>query len=535
MSGWAFAGSVLLRESDLGRYVIKNLNSDSVFGDILASLNGNFAVVVSSRTSVFIGADAVRSIPVFFCIDGNVLTISDDIHLLLKASYKIDRDSAIEYLSAGYVTGAHTLFSNVSGLQAGECVTWNLTSGSFDADRYYSYTCSYDSDISPSELCEKLDKVLTDVFGRLINSIDGNQIIVPLSGGLDSRLMVATLKKFGYDNVMCYSYGVPGNKESVLSSQISEKAGYPWIQIPYSPNLWRETASNEEFREYQTFAANGGSFPHHDDWPAVSILRQNPKISKGAIFVPGHTGDFISGDHLKHLFDPFVWDGHPHDIKGALVQKHYSLWRDFVRLRNVRNILEHRMNEILDCFPRQTDEDAARMYEYWEWQERQSKSIINSVRVYEFFGFSWRIPYWDQAFMEFWKPIPISLKMRKYLYRRYVNTYDKLDLFVEDEPLSTWIRESHSSHRPRRLKRRIFDLATRMPMVMNMFERYKMYKKHLREWEKHPLGEAQAYGKIRYLLSNSGKRHVQALGLKDFLLHEYCIDMSELKRPVNRR
>ena len=137
--------------------------------------------------------------------------------------------------------------------------------------------------------------------------------------------------------------------------------------------------------------------------------------------------------------------------------------------------------------------------------------------------------------MEFWKTVTIPLKMRQHLYKSYLSSYDLVDLFTKDVPLPIWDPSKEVPIPPRRFKKKLFDLATRMPMVMNMFERYKMYKKHLREWEKHPLGEAQAYGKIRYLLSNSGKRHVQALGLKDFLLHEYCIDMSELKRPVNRR
>jgi len=51
-----------------------------------------------------------------------------------------------------------------------------------------------------------------------------------------------------------------------------------------------------------------------------------------------------------------------------------------------------------------------------DWQERQAKFIVNSVRVYEFWGYEWRIPLWDNQLMDFFSGVPLKLRLEKKLY-----------------------------------------------------------------------------------------------------------------------
>lgn len=79
-----------------------------------------------------------------------------------------------------------------------------------------------------------------------------------------------------------------------------------------------------------------------------------------------------------------------------------------------------------------TPEDMANAFECWEWQERQAKFIVNSCRVYEFWGYDWRIPLWDSEMMDFWSRVPIELRIGKRLY----------DVFLR----STLFKEFHLLH-----------------------------------------------------------------------------------------
>ena len=75
--------------------------------------------------------------------------------------------------------------------------------------------------------------------------------------------------------------------------------------------------------------------------------------------------------------------------------------------------------------------DLANIFENWEWKERQSKFIINSCRVYEFYGFEWRLPLWDLEFINYWSRIPLEMRENKKLYKEYLLNSNYKNLFSD--------------------------------------------------------------------------------------------------------
>ena len=527
VTGWAAAGDAILSHESLGRYIIDRVKAAASFPDVMGELNGNFAAIVGGPGLVHLGVDLVRSIPLFYRVSRAGVMVSDDIRTLRQEGDAIDQDSAIEYATAGFVTGPHTIFQEVTGLQAGESVSWEPGRAGPKSRRYYQYICSFDEGSSVEDLCEALDEVFVGAFKRFIESLNGRQVALALSAGVDSRVVASMLKRLGYDNVLCYCYGVPGNRQLPRSRMVAETLGYRWIHTPYSRDMWIETLRSAEMREYWGFSSNGVSFPHYDDWPAVRMLRERREVSDDAVFVTGSTGDFISGKHLKYLFDP-RYHHDPSDFDGAMIKKHYSMWDDLVTATVVREAIYGRIGEALHGFQRETEEELARMYEYWEWQERQAKHIVNAVRIYEFFGYSWGIPLWDRALVDFWKPIPMPLKFDQYLYLKYVSTYDPMGLFQDAAPAGSWSRDRVAEQMTRSRRRHIYEALRRVRPLKPLLNRYIKYRKHLHEYQSHPLGEALAYGKLRYLLMDPSKRHAQALNLNEFLRYQYGMEPAQV-------
>lgn len=528
VTGWAFADNMFLQGSSLSRYIGNKINSSHLFSDILHDLNGNFAVVVEETDGIHIGVDAVRSIPLFYRQDRDTLYVSDDIRLIQRDNDTINPDSLIEFATAGYVTGPHTLFYEISGLQSGECVLWPATDESLQVQRYYKYICTYDEDSSVEDLCEMFDEVVVNAFKRIIETLEGRQVVVPLSGGLDSRLIASMLKRLGYDNVVCLSYGIPGNHESMQSQKAAEKLEFRWAQVPYSANMLKAMINSDEMPDYKTFAANHVSLPHIDDWPAVNMLCRHAEFNDDMVFMPGHTGDFICGSHLKYVFNPATHED-PYDFNEAMIKKHYSLWENLITKDHIRNVVEQRLDEALEKFPRNTHNDLASMYEYWEWQERQAKYIINSIRVYDFFGFSWRIPLWDRGIMDFWKRIPISLKMNSYLYRSYLAYHDPTGVFQEEMPKAIWSREQVIA-RQQNIRGRLKKIIQSTPVLSQIFTRYQKISRHYQTYKFHPLGFPHVCSAFRYICLEPSKRQVMSLLLKNFLKDEYGMEFSDLYR-----
>ena len=59
----------------------------------------------------------------------------------------------------------------------------------------------------------------------------------------------------------------------------------------------------------------------------------------------------------------------------------------------------------------------AEIVEWFEWQERQAKFIANNVRGYEFLGLRWRLPFWDKDLVEWWRSVPLSLRIGRGLFQ----------------------------------------------------------------------------------------------------------------------
>lgn len=528
-TGWATAGDGSRGGDELARLVAHALDVAPTFAEAIRTLDGNFAVIAETQGRTEIAVDSVRSIPIVYRSNGTQLIVSDDLRLLDGTSTVLDAESVAEYATAGYVTGSHTLFEGIVALQSGECLTWDAGAAEPASERHIEYRCTYDNPASVDELCEQADAAFSKAFLRVIESVRGRQIVLPLSGGLDSRLVAWMLHRHGYDNVLCYTYGLPGNREAQRASAVADALRFKWIPVPYSGDLWKRELSSSAMREYWGFSANGISIPHCDDWPAVHALVDQGLIKPDAIFMPGHTGDFISGGHLKYLFDP-AYQQKPVRFNQAIVDKHYSLWKALLRRPSVSDAINGRINEVVAEMPATTDEELARRYEYWEWQERQAKLIINSVRVYEYFGHSWRIPLWDRDVMEYWMRVPLSLKMDKYLFRRYLASQGPAAQFGSDAPARLWTRADSVKARTSNLKRRIKRRLEQFGPMSSAITRYEQYRHHLKTYRTAPTGMARAFGAFRYVAREPGKRNESSLLVADVLRDQFGVELSDVGR-----
>ena len=103
-------------------------------------------------------------------------------------------------------------------------------------------------------------------------------------------------------------------------------------------------------------------------------------------------------------------------VPHTILHEHYGLWQVPAEMRPV--LLERIRARGIDG-PVTNAEEAAALFQLWEWQERHSKFIVNSVRAYEFWGYEWRLPLWDKAHAAYWQRIPLHVRRGKRLFIRY--------------------------------------------------------------------------------------------------------------------
>jgi asparagine synthase (glutamine-hydrolysing) len=416
---------------------LKEITTVEQLEDKLDHYNGFFAFIVNCGDELFAAVDPIRSIPIFYGLDiDNNFYISNDAEWvrLKVVDEKMDQMAKQEFLLTGYVTGQDTLFEKVKQLQAGEYLYLNNNNDiiNITTKRYYRFL--HKEPKAPSEFGlyqRELDEVMNNTIRRLIAYVNGRQIVIPLSAGRDSRLIALKLKQLGYKNVLCFSYGIKGNFEAETSKRVANLLGFQWEYIEYTEELWKQKFNTNERKEYFKRAFNWVSLPVVQDWLAVWELKNRGVFELNAVFVPGHSGDFPAGSHL-----PF--DAIP-DKKASIMDLVYSMQRSHYSLmasHEVKKQIKFWRNRIINTCEIKCIVDGydyADAFEKWDWQERQAKFIVNSVRVYEFWNFDWWLPFWDKDFMFYWQAIPLKFRKNKILYNTYVDNLYTLITKDKDE------------------------------------------------------------------------------------------------------
>lgn len=407
---------------------LDNLNTSLPF-------NGNYSFIRIKEEKIDLVTDHIRSYPLFYSQIKNYLFISDNANWIKEKSDNaiIDAHAIQEMKLSGYVLGNKTLYKEIKQLQAGEKIQFNLE-GNLNqikpkSTRFFEYYPNSSVNKSMDEYAEEHKTILSEIFKKLIKEHEGKTFVVPLSGGLDSRLIVSELKKRGCINVVCFTYGKVSNAESLISKEIASKLGYDWFFVEYTRDTWREAYKSSSFQKYLYTTDNFCSLPHIQDWPCIWKLKKENKIPSDSVMLPGHTGDFLATGHIPlNLNDSSTID----EFLLEIIKKHFRVNQFSSLSRNEKKYIQGR---ILDVLPQGKKKDGEILkkesFQYFDWQERQAKFIVNSVRVYDFFNYEWSIPLWGIELINFWKNIPFEFKKGKLLYKHYLYKYDDFNLFPE--------------------------------------------------------------------------------------------------------
>lgn len=404
------------------------VNNQEELSNCLRDLHGNFACIVRNREGHVIAAtDRIRSYPMYYTQSGEMIYVGSDPYAIKARMSKVTRnpEAFLEFKMAGYVTGGETLFHEIRQLQAGEFLVWDGKEPI--VKDYYAFYDSVSSEKSGAELIQELHYTTRDVFQRLIDRLNGRPAWVPLSGGLDSPLVLCMLKTLGYDNIRAFSYGGYANCEVATARKIAKVVNVPWFFIPYTRALGRRVFYTKEREAYFHFAHELSAIPMMTDFYALREFFQQGQISNDAVIINGQTGDFISGGHIPTTFhqDEVSKD----ELLEAIIKKHYSLWTNMNTLEHTSTIKQRILAMLYSVPDTMTLEQAMKYHERWEWRARQAQHVVVGQRVYDFFGLAWELPLWDDGYLTFWARIPFEHKFKQGLYRAYLEQYDFFGVF----------------------------------------------------------------------------------------------------------
>ncbi|MEE4176652.1 MAG: asparagine synthase C-terminal domain-containing protein [Bacteroides sp.] len=398
------------------------------------SIDGPFTIIKQTSEGILICTGAMSIFPVFYTWENGKWLVSDSSDQLLnmKQDKHCNTDAFDEFMGAGFVMGRETLLKGIYKSQAAEILLLK-PDGTTASDIYNYFLPKAFWGESLTELKVKLVYKLKNVTKRLITSLKDRTVVVPLSGGYDSRLIVSLLKNAGYEKVICFTYGRP-NQESELSQQVAEKLGYQWIFVDYRKTDIKGYLHDPVFQDYNRYAGNNYTMPYLQEYFAVKYLKDNKLIPDDSVFLPGHGGDFLAGGHVKKAART------KRDLKNLAphIAKKYFL---FIPLGNAaKDQITRRLEQWFEGYhppDGATDPFYSVYAEDWYVKERGSKFIFQSAQVFPYFGYAFRLPLWHKDLRNLFRQVPFDLRLNQQLYYQLLEDefFKPLGIFFEENEM----------------------------------------------------------------------------------------------------
>lgn len=247
--------------------------------------------------------------------------------------------------------------------------------------------------LSETELIDLGCKKINALFSS--SRSDDNKIhVLPLSGGLDSRTILAGLIKLGLkDKIITVTFGTPGTYDFEFGNLVASYAGTKHENI----DLTKEIITLENFLKSKT---------DNEQWTYLFDNYYNKLIPErfgaNVIYWCGFMGGELAGAHLQ-LENINTW---------TKARKHFAHSQKFVKSFNLCPDF-YTPEAILpkNCF---LDDEKLSYYEQIDFVCRQPNYIFPTLTKS---GYDYRLPFIDENWVKYILSIPRYLRKNKMLYK----------------------------------------------------------------------------------------------------------------------
>lgn len=174
---------------------------------------GMFALLIwdGDQRRLFAARDRLGIKPLFWNLERGRLLLASEVRAIMAApgfQPVLDGGALLHFFERGYVNAPATALGNVRSLEPGHFLTWSPGDTEPRIERYWSSLDAVGTG-APGRSVEALEEELADLLAssvryRLISDVPLGAF---LSGGLDSSLVVALMRKAGAGEVKTFTIG----------------------------------------------------------------------------------------------------------------------------------------------------------------------------------------------------------------------------------------------------------------------------------------------------------------------------------------
>lgn len=356
--------------------------------------------------------------PLYYSYQDNNLILSDcftELKQKLK-SCNFDNLAIAEILCGKYTSGERTTLQEIKSILPGTSLDCKFPLQKLpDFQRYWLW------EFTPvkkayTEYAEEFLQIISDIFDDFSTYItsSGKPVIVPTSGGYDSRMMISELSA-RTSNVSGLVFGAPGCDDLKYGVQIVEGLNLPLKKLYLKPETYQPIYQSDEF-DFVLANYNSRGDSHSATLTSLLAIDDNDEY----IIIPGHSLDMQTGGHIRSRWH-FLTPGEDF-LVGELFRIHYNRYPFPNLLFQTRDQIEKQIRADIHK-EMHADESTIGFAQRWDMENRQAKFIVNAVREYEVKGYEWMMPGWDYRIQDFFLRLPFKYQFHQNFYLRMLSEH----------------------------------------------------------------------------------------------------------------
>ena len=338
-------------------------------------------------------------------IPKNIYFIKDNkIYNSLVYGSELDFESICVWLSTGFFLGDTTFFKDLKVLKPSHTFN-NGTSTGPEWDWHYA-----PRNISFSNIVDEF----IDLFETIVKDrFNGKKVILPLSGGLDSRTLGIALQNNQLDVETFTYYFQGGHNESYYGKLIADALQYPHKSYVVEPGyLWNDIDRISKINGSYT------EFTHPRQAAFLDYFN-----SLDGVFCLGHWGDVLF-DNLG-LDNNITFEEEVHILKSLIIKKGgYHLANTLWEVWGLNGHFDDYMNEQLESYLslikiNGSPNSRIRAFKSLHWAPRWN--LVNL----EYFRYSHQVemPYYDDSLCKFICSVPEEYLSSRKIQIEYIKRF----------------------------------------------------------------------------------------------------------------
>ena len=270
------------------------LNLYEEFGqDFVRRLNGSFVIVIfdTQNRKMIVTNDRYGLRPFYFAKNGDKYLFASEVKAILRDrtfEKRINHEAVADFFAFEKILGDKTFFKGIDALPPASVLV--LSKGKLSIRQYWDFEFEEEHDYGEEYYSENLVRIFKKAVERRMRArSQSNRIGVNLSGGLDSRSIVAAIDKKFYP-ICTFTYGVKGGDEARIAEKVAKKLGTEHKFFELKPD------DLAHFAEMGVYLTDGMCSCYHFHW--MSLLKRM-KEDIDVVFHGLALGILLGGSYLN--------------------------------------------------------------------------------------------------------------------------------------------------------------------------------------------------------------------------------------------